>query len=167
LKKMKTANTLLCNLFMIIIGLLISVDAYSQFGKPNFEKTSIDRASVEFDCAKDKISVVRTAKYAGGGLIVLNACEQIVYYECMGTVCQQRCNYSEKASDYSGTGETEGKFHKQVLERASVEFEVPQTDIKQIKHYDGKGQGSYYLLIKGNEVVYECAGTVCNLKCEK
>lgn len=159
-------TTIITSIQLILIGLFFNTSIYAQFGKPNYEKTSMERASVEFDCSKDKINVVRTAKYMGGGLIVLSVCDSIVYYECMGTVCQQRCKHTEKASDYSGEGETKGKFRKLVFERASVEFEVPETEIKQIKHFDGKGQGSYYLYVKGNEVVYECAGTVCNLKCE-
>lgn len=163
---MKTLKPL--PIIILCLGLFTSATLHAQFGfsKPNYEKTSMERAAVEYNCAKDKIKVVRAAKYLGGGLIVLSVCDSLVYYECMGTVCQQRCHYIPKQSDYAGAGETGGNYHKQVIERAAIEFECPADEIKQIKHYDGSGQGSYYLLIKGKEVIYECMGSVCNLKCQ-
>ena len=158
MKKLKIALTIL--LVMMLSG-AINAQKLSKF-----EKTSIEKAAIDFDCQKDKITVIRSVFYTGGGLVVLNVCDSTAFYECMGTVCMQRCKYVPKPIEFTGEGETKGKFHKQVFERASVEFDVAQSEIKQIKHFDGKGQGTYYLYINGNEVVYECMGTVCNLKCQ-
>ena len=150
-----------------IIVLCIGMFAItSGIAQSKFEKTSMSRASVELNCPKENIRVLRTAAYTGGALVVLNACDKIAYYECMGTVCQPRCVYTPKAVDFAGVGETDGKFSKLVKERAMVEFEATSEEIKQLRHFDGKGQGSYFLYIKGNEVNYECYGSVCNLKCQ-
>lgn len=149
--------------FVTTVIMCITVACVAQ---TKFEKTSMSRASVELNCPKENVKVLRSAAYSGGALVVLNACDKVAYYECMGTVCQPRCVYTPKPVEFTGASETEGKFMKLVMERASVEFEVAVADIKQMRHFDGKGQGSYFLYINGNEVNYECYGTVCNLKCQ-
>lgn len=161
IKIMKKIKIVLTILIVVFLSGAINAQKLSKF-----EKISIDKAAFDFNCAKEKITVIRKVFYTGGGLIVLNVCDSTVFYECVGTICNQRCNYTPKPTEFNGEGETDGKFHKQVIERATVEFDVAQTDIKQIKHLDGRGQGTYHLFINGNEVIYECMGTVCNLKCQ-
>ena len=112
---------------LIISSLLI---ASISFAQTKFEKTSMARAAVELNCPKENIKVLRSASYSGGALVVLNACDKIAYYECMGTVCQPRCVYNPKPVEYTGSGETDGKFKKLVLERAMVEFEATADEIK-------------------------------------
>lgn len=150
-------------LLVFFVGLAVVSTSIAQ---TKFEKTSIARASVELNCQKENVKVLRSAAYSGGALVVLNACDKIAYYECMGTVCQPRCVYVPKPVEFAGAGESDGKFHKLVIDRAMVEFEAAAEEIKQMRHFDGKGQGSYFLFIKGNEVNYECYGSVCNLKCQ-
>jgi hypothetical protein len=52
------------------------------------------------------------------------------------------------------------------MERVAVEFDAV-SDAKQIKHLDGRGTGTYYVAVKGQEVIYKCMGSVCNIKCDK
>ena len=153
--------------FFIIVTLIFAFHlGYAQFGAPKYEKIIIDKASVEFNCDKSQVKILNSSKYTGGGLFVVEAAGKKVYYECMGTVCQSRCNYTDKPSDFKGDGETNGNYHKLVMDRAAVEFDCKSADIKQVKHTDSRGQGYYVLSVCGKEVEYECAGSVCNLKCK-
>ena len=94
---------------LVISSLLI---ASISFAQTKFEKTSMARAAVELNCPKENIKVLRSAAYSGGALVVLNACDKIAYNECMGTVCLPRCVYNPKPVEYTGSGETDGKFKK-------------------------------------------------------
>ena len=125
----------------------------------------IDRAAVELNCARDQIRVVRSATYTGGGVYVLDACGQQASYECMGTVCQKACSASPKPSEYTGAGETDGSFHSLAVKRAAAEFGCAAENTKQVRHADSVGGGFYVMSVCGQEVRYNCAGTVCNLAC--
>lgn len=149
-----------------LVCLLVLAATWQVQGQTKLEKTAITKAAFDLNCAKENVKVLRSANYSGGALVVMMACEKVAYYECMGTVCQARCVYTPKPSDYTGPGESDGKFHKLVVDRAMVEFEASLEEVKQVKHLDGKGQGTYVLAVKGNEVTYECFGSICNLKCQ-
>lgn len=105
------------------------------------------------------------ATYTGGGVYVLDACGQKAFYECMGTVCQKACSASPKPSEYAGAGETYGSFHSLAVKRAAAEFGCDAENTKQVRHADSVGGGFYVMSVCGQEVRYNCAGTVCNLAC--
>jgi len=146
--------------------LLVVAAMWQAHAQTKLEKTAMKKAAFDLSCPAENVKVARSSNYPGGALVVITACDKIGYYECMGTVCQTRCVYTPKSTDFTGAGESDGKFHKLVMDRAGVEFEAAADDVKQVKHLDGKGQGTYVLAVKGNEVTYECYGSVCNLKCQ-
>jgi len=148
----------------LIIFMVSSVSLVAQ-SKTKFDQTIIKRASVEYNCPAEKITIINNTTYPGGGLFVVKVCDSTVYYECMGTVCQPRCPYQQKAATETGS-ETDGKYHDIVIKRAEVEFGCSASEIKQIKHADDRGQGYYVLSVCGKQVEYQCMGTVCNLKCK-
>lgn len=127
--------------------------------------TAIRVASVQMDCPAEQLKAIRSAQYTGGSMYVLEGCGARVTYECMGTVCQKACSYEAKPSSYTGAGETGGSFSALVGQRAAAEFDCPAESIRQVRHADTMGGGTYVLSVCEKEVTYNCMGSVCNLAC--
>ncbi len=118
-------------------------------------------AADEFECAPADIYETGGMEWTGGARYALDACGQRHTYECDDTTCERACEYTPRASGYTGEGEHEGEFSELVQRWARAEFDCD--DIRQSAHSGDR----YTLFVCGNEVVYDCDDDEgCERRCD-